>query len=273
MTNMATKNITVSTVVREIALKIAYLYPVAIVIIVWELVARSGLVPPLLWPSFSLVVKEFFSMIADGVLPFHARITVQRAMTGLGAAIVCGILLGTALVRFKTFSRLFEPLFLSAYPVPKIALYPVFIFIFGFGDMSKIVLIFLECLYPITLQTMAGVRSAEPVLLWTARNVEASPRQMFWNVLIPSALPSIFSGLRIAIPISLIISVVTEIVGESRGLGYLVSYSAASFEPARALAAVSAMAIIGFTLDRTFALFRSKLIFWQREARVVRMTA
>ena len=79
-----------------------------------------------------------------------------------------------ALARVRLFNRLIEPIFVFGYPIPKISLYPMFIFIFGFGDMSKIVLVFLECLYPITVQTMAGMRNAERVLVWAARNAGAS---------------------------------------------------------------------------------------------------
>jgi Binding-protein-dependent transport system inner membrane component len=94
--------------------------------------------------------------------------------------------------------------------VPKISLYPVFIFIFGLGDMSKIVLIFLECLYPITLQTVFGMRSAERALVWAAQNAGASRSQLFWQVLVPSAAPAIFAGIRIALPISLIVAIIPK---------------------------------------------------------------
>ena len=184
-------------------------------------------------------------------MAFHGMITLQRALTGFVSAIVVGILIGTALARVRLFNRLIEPIFVFGYPIPKISLYPMFIFIFGFGDMSKIVLVFLECLYPDHPANHGGMRNAERVLVWAARNAGASPQQMFWRVLVPSAAPTIFAGIRIALPVSLIVTIITEIIGESRGLGYVVAFSSASFEPARAMAAFVVIAAIGFTFDRT----------------------
>jgi ABC-type nitrate/sulfonate/bicarbonate transport system permease component len=244
---------------------IVQIYPVVVLMALWEAIAYSGAVSRLLWPTLEQVAYEFWRFAARGDMWFHGSITLQRALTGFFAAIVVGILLGTALARVRILDRLIEPIFVFGYPVPKISLYPMFIFIFGFGDMSKIVLVFLECLYPITIQTIAGMRNAERVLVWASRNAGASNSQMFWRVFVPSAAPTIFAGIRIALPVSLIVTVITEIIGESRGLGYVVSFASASFEPARAMAAFAVIAAIGFTLDRTLIFLRRRLIYWQKE--------
>lgn len=240
-----------------------YVYPIVLLLIVWELLAHSGLISPLLWPPLEKIAVELWKFAARGDLAFHGWITLQRALTGFLAAIIVGIVVGTALARSRLFNRLMEPIFVFGFPVPKISLYPVFIFVFGFGDLSKIVLIFLECLYPITIQTAYGMRSAERPLIWAAQNAGASRSQMFWQVLVPSAAPAIFAGIRMALPVSLIVTIITEIIGESRGLGYVVSFASASFEPARAMAAFVVIASIGFVFDRTLVWLRRKLIYWQ----------
>ena len=147
------------------------------------------------------------------------------------------------------------------YPVPKIALYPIFIFVFGLRSLSKVALIFLECLYPITVNTYYGVQSVDRKHLWSARNMGASTAQVFWRVLLPSAGPSIFSGLRVALPISLIVVIITEMIGESRGLGYYITYATASFEYASAYAEVLSIAALGFVLDRLLIFIRNRIIF------------
>jgi NitT/TauT family transport system permease protein len=245
---------------------ITYLYPVVVVMLIWEAIAHSGMISPLLWPPIEQVAYELYRFAIRGDLAFHGAITLQRALIGFLSAIVVGIVMGTLLARVRLANRLIEPIFVFGYPIPKISLYPMFIFIFGFGDLSKIVLVFLECLYPVTVQTMAGMRNAERVLVWAARNAGASRAQMFWRVLVPSAAPTIFSGIRIALPVSLIVTVITEIIGESRGLGYVVAFSSASFEPARAFAAFVVIAAIGFTFDRTLTFLRRRLIYWQKDA-------
>jgi ABC-type nitrate/sulfonate/bicarbonate transport system permease component len=245
---------------------IEYVYPIVVLMIVWEVIAYSGAISNLLWPSLEQIAVELWRFAVRGDMWFHGSITLQRALTGFLAAIVAGVLIGTALARVRILDRLIEPIFVFGYPVPKISLYPMFIFIFGFGDMSKIVLVFLECLYPITIQTMAGMRNAERVLVWTSRNAGASSSRMFWRVFVPSAAPTIFAGIRIALPVALIVTVITEIIGESRGLGYVVSFASASFEPARAMAAFAVIAAIGFTFDRTLTFLRRRLIYWQKDS-------
>ena len=245
---------------------LSFIYPVLVVMLIWELIAHSGMISRLLWPPIEQIAYELWRFALRGDMVFHGSITLQRALTGFLSAIVVGIVIGTALARSRLFNRLIEPIFVFGYPIPKISLYPMFIFIFGFGDLSKIVLVFLECLYPITLQTMAGMRNAERVLVWTARNAGASRSQLFWRVLVPSAAPAIFAGIRIALPVSLIVTIITEIIGESRGLGYVVAFSSASFEPARAMAAFVVIAAIGFTFDRTLTFLRRRLLYWQQES-------
>jgi NitT/TauT family transport system permease protein len=255
---------------RQLSAVLLYCYPIFVLMAVWELLAHSGWISPLLWPSLEKIAVELWKFAARGDMLFHGAITLQRALSGFLAAVVVGILIGTLLARSRLLNRLFEPIFVFGYPVPKISLYPVFIFVFGFGDMSKIVLIFLECLYPITIQTAFGMRSAERPLVWAAQNAGASHSQMFWQVLVPSAAPAIFAGIRIALPVSLIVAIITEIIGESRGLGYVVAFSSASFEPARAMAAFVVIAAIGFAFDRTFVGLRRRLIYWQRDSAALR---
>jgi NitT/TauT family transport system permease protein len=259
-----------SRVCTRVIAGLVYCYPIFLLLALWELLAHSGLISPLLWPSLEKIAIQLWKFAASGDLVFHGLITLQRALSGFLAAVVAGILIGTALGRSRIFNRLFDPIFVFGYPVPKIALYPVFVFVFGFGDMSKIVLIFLECLYPITIQTVFGMHSAERPLVWAAQNAGASRGEMFWKVLVPSAAPAIFSGIRIALPVSLIVAIITEIIGESRGLGHVVAFASASFEPARAMAALVVIAVIGFVFDRTFVGLRKHLIYWQHDSASLR---
>jgi len=243
---------------------VARWYSVPLVLVVWEALSRSGTVSRRLMPSLVEIAEASWAALASGDLLFHAGISLTRAFTGYALAIVGGILLGVAMARSRLFDALFEPLFSFGYPVPKIALYPIFILVFGFGSLSKVTLIFLECLYPITVNAFYGMRSVDRVHVWAARNMGASERQIFWRVMLPGAAPQIFAGLRIALPISMIVVIITEMIGESRGLGYYIHDSSAAFEYARSFAGVAAVAVIGFTLDRVLVGLRNRLIFWER---------
>ena len=249
---------------RKFAIAALRWYSVAVLLLAWEAISRTGAVPRRLVPSLIEIVRAFAADIANGELLFQAGISLGRAFSGFGLAIVCGIVLGMLMARVRWIEIAFEPIFSFTYPVPKIALYPIFIFVFGLGSLSKVALIFLECLYPITVNTYYGVQSADRRHLWSALNMGASRTQVFWKVMLPSAAPSIFSGLRVALPISLIVVIITEMIGESRGLGYYISYSTASFEYANAFAGVLSIAVIGFVLDRLLVFLRNRIIFWER---------
>ena len=239
-------------------------YPVPVVLLLWELLSRSGMVSPRLMPSLVRIGDAFVTDLWAGEIPYQASISLGRSSSGYGLAIVFGIVLGLLMARVRWIEAVFEPLFSFTYPVPKIALYPIFIFVFGLGTLSKVALIFLECLYPITVNTYYAVKAVDRKLIWSALNMGATSAQVFRKVMLPAAAPGIFTGLRVALPISLIVVVITEMIGESKGLGYYISYSIASFEYATAFAGVIAIAIIGFTLDRILLLTRRSLIFWER---------
>lgn len=238
-------------------------YSVLLLLAVYELIVRLELVSPRLLPSLSVIGEQLWRYLANGELLVQAQVTLYRAFAGFVLALIGGVLIGTIMARSRLMSRLIEPIFYFGYPIPKIALYPVFIFVFGLGTGSTIALIFLECVYPITIHVHAGMRSADRVLVWAARSMGASQAQVFWRVLVPAALPIFFTGLRIALPVALIITLVTEIIGESRGLGYFITYASASFQYARGMAAFVIIAVIGFALDRVLQLVRRRVVFWQ----------
>lgn len=240
------------------------LIPVLVVFLAWEAVVRGGLVSAQLMPSLLLVFKAFGKGLADGVLLHHAGMSLMRALTGFGLAVIFGVVAGMAMARNRLADALFEPIFSFGYPVPKIALYPLFILALGFGSPSKIALVFLECSFPIAINTFFGMRAVPSRFVWSARNMGASPVQTFLKVLVPAAAPAIFSGLRIALPLALVVVALTEMIGDSSGLGYYISYSSASFEYDKAYAGILAIALVGMTLDRTLVFLRHRVIFWER---------
>lgn len=241
-------------------------YSIVLLLVLWEAVARSGLVTPRLVPNLVLIGAAFWKALLAGDLLYQSGISLFRALGGFILAVIGGCALGAVMARNRLVDALFEPIFSFGFPIPRIALYPIFIFIFGLGHGSKLALVFLEGLFPITLHTYQGIRSVQSKLIWAGSSMGANSRQLFWRVLIPAALPMIFTGFRIALPVALIIVVSTEIIGESQGLGYFINFAAASFDNARAMAGIAAVAIIGFTLDRSLVWLRHRIVFWQPEA-------
>jgi NitT/TauT family transport system permease protein len=245
---------------------LARYYSVLVVLAAWELLARSGLVNPRLFPSLETIAQELWRLLESGVIWRHLLATLFRVVAGFALAAVVGVLLGFLMARVRLFDRLFEPLFSFGYPIPRAALYPVFVFVFGLGHLSKIVLIFLECLYPIAINTYYGARAVNERYVWAARNMGASQEQVFRKVVVPAALPQIFAGLRIALPVALVIAILTEMIGATEGLGYLIARASASLSRGQVFAGVAAIAVIGFLLDRALGAVRRRLVFWEKES-------
>ncbi|MDR7536325.1 MAG: ABC transporter permease [Armatimonadota bacterium] len=248
---------------------LAGVVPVATVLVLWDLVARSGLVNPRLFPTVGAIAEQAVLLAQSPQLGLHAGASLTRVVAGFGVAVVLGVPLGIAMSRLPRFGRAVEPLFSFGYPVPRIALYPIFIFLFGIGHLSKVVLIVLECLYPIAVHTYYGVRSVDRLYIWSAQNMGATRGQIIWKVMAPAAAPHVFAGLRIALPIAFIITILTEMVSSTEGLGWLILYSSASLLQARVFASVAIVAVIGFVMDRVLAALRNRLIFWEREVTLV----
>ena len=192
------------------------------------------------------------------------RVSLERALGGFALAAAVGILLGIVMGRSRLVAALLDPLFSGTYAVPKLALFPIFIFVFGIGSLSKIALVFLECLYPIVIMTYAGARDVNRTLLWSAQNMGASRAAILRRVVIPATTPFIFAGFRVAVPVAMIVVVITEMVASADGLGYQVIYALSSLRTDRMLAVVMVIAALGYALDKAVVLLRDRLIYWEK---------
>ena len=225
----------------------------------------SGLVQSRLLPGPGQVWTILVEEIGNGQLLLHTGITLARALEGFALAVLVGIPFAAAMARSALWRNLFEPIFFFGYPIPKIALFPVFTYVFGIGTPSKVAFIFLECLYPIVVTCYFGFNGIETRLIWSARNFGASRSAILTRVIIPASLPNIFSGLRVALPIALIVAVITEMIGASDGLGYYITIWSTRFAFANVYAAIIVIGICGFVLDHLLLVARRRGVYWQRE--------
>ena len=237
---------------------------IACILLAWEAVSRSGLWNPLLFPPLEKISRELVLFFTRPESIMEAFVSLQRAFAGFALAAAFGIAIGMLMGRSARIAALLDPLFSGTYAVPKLALFPIFIFVFGIGSLSKVALVFLECLYPIVIVTSQGARGVSRVLLWSAANMGASRAAALRRVVIPAAAPFIFAGLRIALPIALIVVIITEMVSSADGLGYLVIYSLSSLKTDRMLAVVVVIAALGWLLDRALVMLRDRLVYWEK---------
>lgn len=249
----------------------ARVLPVAVALLAWEAVARSGTVNPRLFPPLGAIAAHLWALLHDPQLGRHLGASFTRIVAGFGLAVAVGVPLGMVLSSVPPVSRAVEPLLALTYPVPRLALYPILVFLLGIGHLSKVTLVALECLYPIVISTADGLRHVDRLYLWSAQNMGAGRWRLFWRVQVPAAAPQVFAGFRIALPVAFIITVLTEMVSATEGLGWLILYASASLVQARTFAAVALVALIGFLMDRGLAALRHRLIVWERETVLVAM--
>jgi len=243
------------------------LLPFAFVIpllLAWEAASRSGLWNPLLFPSLEKITRELVLFFSRPEMIHEAWVSLYRALGGFALAAAVGVPLGLVMGRSRFVGELLDPLFSGTYAVPKLALFPIFVFALGIGSLSKVALVFLECLYPIVIVTSQGARGVNRVLLWSAGNLGASGAAALRRVVVPAAAPFVFAGFRVALPIALIVVIITEMISSADGLGYLVMYSLSSLRTDRMLAAVVVIAAIGWALDKALVVLRNRLVYWEK---------
>jgi ABC-type nitrate/sulfonate/bicarbonate transport system permease component len=224
------------------------LLPPLVVLIVWETMADAGRLPDYL-PAPSIIGRQTVSMLASGELMRHVGVSLYQALSGFAIGAFSGTVLGLLSGASRPIDRFYEPLISLTYPVPKIALLPLIFAWFGLGDLSKIVTITISVFYPVYISALAGAKSVSRVHIWAARNMGASAAQVIWRVLLPTALPQIFNGLRIGLALSFVVMFVAQMVESSVGLGYLILFAEQNLRFEMMYVAIVSIGVIGFGAD------------------------
>jgi len=237
--------------------------PLLLLALAWELSARLGLVSTLALPPLSEVLVAWVDLVKSGELVTNAAASLWRAGAGLFLSIVIGATLGILMAWWKPVNVLLSPLVEMFYPMPKSALIPVTVLWLGFGNGSKILLIFLGCMLPVTIGAFNGARSSEQVLVWSARSMGANRLRMLWDVVVPSAMPELLNGVRTALALSFILLVSSELIVAQQGLGYLIGFLGANGTYDAMFAVVLTVAFLGFAADRIYLLVMQRVLRWQ----------
>ncbi|HYW60500.1 MAG TPA: ABC transporter permease [Xanthobacteraceae bacterium] len=240
--------------------------PLVLLALGWELIARLGLVSSSALPPLSKVVASWFDLLREGDLVTAGASSLYRGGVGLLLAIVVGAALGIAMAWWRPVSAFMSPLVEMFYPMPKSALIPVTVLWLGFGNGSKILLIFLGCMLPVTIGAFNGARSSEQVLVWSARSMGANRLRMLWDVVVPSAMPEMLNGVRTALALSFILLVSSELIVARQGLGYLIGYLGADGAYQPMFAVVLTVAFLGFAADRFYQMIVRRALLWREQS-------
>jgi NitT/TauT family transport system permease protein len=235
----------------------------ALMTTVWELLIDLLDVPLFVLPAPSVIFRA--SLEGWRQLPFHAFITLYETLVGFAVATVIGVGLGILIVSSWLLRNAFYPILLVAQSVPKVAIAPVLLIAIGYGELPKIIIVFLVCFFPIVVSTAAGLEAAPPEILDLARAMSATRIDTFRKIRFPAAIPHVFVGLKLAMTLAVIGAVIGEFVGSDRGLGYLILVSTSQANTGLAFGAIGVLAIMSIVLFYGVEALERVVVPWRRD--------
>ena len=237
------------------------------VLIVWEVVCDTGIVPDFMVPSPLAVLR---ALVTDAPLIFqHTLTTLAEAALGLGVGVIMGFVVALLMDRFETFYLAFEPLMTISQTIPTIAIAPLLVLWFGYGLVPKVVLIVLTTFFPVTVSLVSGFRSVDPDMIDLLRTMGASRWQIFLRAKLPAATEQLMSGLRISATYAIVAAVIAEWLGGTWGLGVYMTRVRKSFSYDKMFASILVTSLLSLGIMKLVDLIEHVSMPWKRVERKV----
>jgi ABC-type nitrate/sulfonate/bicarbonate transport system permease component len=236
-----------------------------VALVAWELAVRVGLLPSILLPAPSTIVVSAGALLASGTLSTAARVTVTRLVVGLALGGAAGLLLGLAMGWSRRLRTVLDPFVAGAHAVPKIAILPLVMIVFGVGESPKVFIASVGAFFPMLIATMDGVRQINPIHFQVAENYGARWPHVFSRVLLPACLPSIVSGLRLAINAALLLTIAVEMISGREGLGVLIWTAWETMRTEQLYVSVGIILVLGVGSNIVLQRLATRFILWRVE--------
>ncbi|UTT67396.1 ABC transporter permease [Janibacter sp. CX7] len=239
---------------------------VVLFLLLWEFGTQYLLEPTrkVFLPPLHVVLGALWDLARTGQLQEHLQASLTRSVVGFGLAVVAGVVLGIAVAWYDGLREVLTPLLELFRNTAALALLPVFTLLLGIGELSKVSIVAFAAFFPVLLNTVAGVRTVDPLLVRAARTLGLSNLQLFVKVVLPSAVPTIFTGIRMAGTASILVLIAAEMVGAKAGLGYLIVNAQSSFQIPQMYAGILTVSVFGLVvnialvrLERHFSAWRT----------------
>jgi NitT/TauT family transport system permease protein len=247
------------TSVRNVSLSLLLL---AASLLAWEAFVRAAQIPAFILPPPSQVVVALYRGFASGVYLRNLQVTLLETVLGFAAGSVMGFVLGTAVATNRYIDYFLYPYIVMFQSLPKVALAPLVVIWFGLGLTSKVVNAALIAFFPLLVNTMVGLRSADEDRVSLMRSLAASEAQIFWMLRLPNALPFVMAGLDIAMILALIGAIVAEFAGATAGLGTLILSMTYTMDVSGQFSVLLILSVVGLVLNRLVLLVRRRVLFW-----------
>jgi NitT/TauT family transport system permease protein len=236
---------------------------IAALLLVWEAAPHLGLVDATFLPPFSTVMASWWELAASGKLLDNTQASLVRSLSGFGLAVAAAVPLGLLIGWYKPVATLLSPLLEVFRNTAALALLPVFVLLLGIGETSKIAIVFYACTWPILLNTISAVRAVDPTLLRLARSMDLGGFRLFQKVILPAAVPAVFTGIRLAGALSILVLVAAEMVGAKAGLGYLINASQFNFAIPQMYAGIVTLSAIGVLFNQVLVSLERRFTSWR----------
>ncbi len=236
-----------------------------LILLAWETTAQLHIFSAFLLPPLSDVLGRLANEFTRSDLPEAIFFTVTRSLAGFGLAVAVGVPLGLLIARVRIIRWFLDPIVSFGLPTPKIAFLPIFILWFGVFDESKVYMAAFNAIFPIIVATWAGSDSVDKYLVWSANSLGARRSQVLWEVVLPAGLPSIMTGLQIALPFALIITIIAEMSTGGEGLGGYMVVAMRMADSPGVFGGLFCTAVVGFILQKLMEILRSRLLVWHEE--------
>ena len=236
-------------------------------LLLWEFAPRLGWVDSVFLPSFSTVVIAGWDLVVSGTLWDHFQASFLRSVIGFFIALILAIPLGLLIGWYPLSRRLFNPILELFRNTATLALLPVFILLLGIGEISKISIVVYSCFFPILLNTIVAVNNVDPLYIKSARSMNVPTYKLFYKVVIPASLPTIFTGIRMAGSYAILVLIAAEMVGAKAGLGYFITFAQYNFYIAEMYAGIIVISLLGLIVNYSLLAVENYFSRWKQDVK------
>lgn len=233
-------------------------------LVLWELAVRAGFLDARFFPAPSVILNQLFALAASGELWENTWASLRRLFWGFLLGGIPALLLGISMGLSRMLRAIVDPLISATYPIPKSAIMPLLLLIFGLGEGSKVVMVAIGVFYPVLINSMAGVLEINKIYLDVGHNFRASRWQMFRTIALPGALPLILSGVKLGVGMGLILIAIAEMIGAKSGLGYMIWNAWEILSVETMYVGLLVIAVIGFVFSLLLNELENVAIPWKR---------
>ena len=238
-----------------------------LLILLWEVLARVGILDTRFYPAPSTIVSTWLRLLQSGEWIGHVGISMQRGVTGFALGALPALFIGITMGLSPLIRSLLEPSIAALYPIPKIAIFPLVMLVFGLGEMNKYVIVAIGVFFQVVINTVVGVVNIEQIYLDVGKNFGAKKKDFYLGIALPGALPVIFAGLRLGWGVALLLLVTAELANAKSGLGYLIWQSWQTFQIEEMYIGLVTISIIGYLSFQLFDLLEHRFIPWKPRKR------